>query len=91
MTDTFFGPGTVDTVKCHVNSLDTQVDDLIYECNLINSLILLALWNCLRLIRLILVTAIMLAGRNRCHFCKCNSYWHTAAKFRGKSLYLLVY
>ncbi|XP_055803673.1 GTP-binding protein At3g49725, chloroplastic isoform X2 [Solanum dulcamara] len=22
--DTFFGPGTVDTVKCHVNSLDTQ-------------------------------------------------------------------
>ncbi|KAG5623773.1 hypothetical protein H5410_008991 [Solanum commersonii] len=24
MTDTFFGRGTVDTVKCHVNSLDTQ-------------------------------------------------------------------
>ncbi|XP_006363798.1 GTP-binding protein At3g49725, chloroplastic isoform X1 [Solanum tuberosum] len=26
--DTFFGPGTVDTVKCHVNSLDTQQEGI---------------------------------------------------------------
>ncbi|KAK6798288.1 hypothetical protein RDI58_005990 [Solanum bulbocastanum] len=26
--DTFFGPGTVDTVKCHVNSLDTEQEGI---------------------------------------------------------------
>lgn len=39
MTDTFFGPGTVDNVKCHVNALESKVEDLISGCNLVNSVI----------------------------------------------------
>lgn len=39
MTDTFFGPGTVDNVKCHVNALESKVEGLISGCNLINSVI----------------------------------------------------